>query len=122
MWKSDDARSLAGRTKHSLREEEEYFRHSANFAPTTLWTTGPDKLCDFVNQRWLAFTGRKLEQELGLGWAECVHPEDLHHCLDIYHTACDARRPFEMEYRARRYDGEYRWLLDSGMPRFDFDD
>jgi PAS domain S-box-containing protein len=105
------------RVERSLQESEERFRTMANSAPVLLWMSGPDKLCTFFNQGWLAFTGRSLEQELGNGWAEGVHPDDLNHCLEIYNSAFDAREPFEMEYRLRRYDGEYRWVFDAGAPR-----
>jgi PAS domain S-box-containing protein len=100
------------------RESEERFRNMANFAPVLIWMSSHDKLCEFFNQGWLAFTGRSLEQELGNGWAHGVYPDDIQHCLEIYHSAFDARRPFEMEYRLRRHDGEYRWVLDTGVPRF----
>ena len=105
------------RVERSLQESEERFRVMANTAPVLLWMSGPDKLCTFFNQGWLAFTGRTMEQELGNGWAEGVHPDDLNHCLEIYHAAFDARERFEMEYRLRRYDGEYRWVFDTGAPR-----
>ena len=106
------------RTENSLRESEERFRTMANTAPALIWMSGPDKLCDFVNQGWLDFTGRTLEQELGNGWTERVHGEDAWRCLETYHSSFDARHRFEMEYRARRYDGEYRWILDRGVPRY----
>lgn len=109
------------RADHSLRESEERFRSMANTAPVLIWMSGADKLCDFFNQVWLDFTGRPLEAELGNGWAEGVHPDDLERCLQIYQTSFDARRPFRMEYRLRNREGEYRWILDIGVPRFDAD-
>jgi PAS domain S-box-containing protein len=79
---------------------------------------GPDKLCNFFNKTWLAFTRRPLEDELGNGWAEAVHPDDRARCTRTYVEAFDARREFTIEYRMRRHDGEYRWVLDKGVPRF----
>ncbi len=101
-----------------IRESEERFRNMANCAPVLIWMAGHDRLREFFNQGWLALTGRNLEQEIGNGWEQGVHPDDMRHCHEIYHSAFDARRPFEMEYRLRRHDGEYRWVLDTGAPRF----
>jgi PAS domain S-box-containing protein len=109
------------RAERTLREGEERFRLVANTAPVLLWMSGPDKLCTFFNQCWLDFTGRPLEQELGNGWASGVYPEDLEHCLAIYSGAFEARAEFDMEYRLRRSDGKYRWIVDHGVPRFESD-
>jgi PAS domain S-box-containing protein len=97
---------------------EAHFRALADAAPMMVWMSGPDKLCDHFNRAWLEFTGRPIEAELGNGWTEGVHPDDFARCLDMYVTRFDERRPFEMEYRLRRHDGEYRWILDSGAPRY----
>lgn len=102
----------------SLRESERRFRTMADTAPVLIWTSGEDKLCDWFNKGWLNFTGRTMAQELGNGWAEGVHPDDFERCLATYVTSFDAREAFVMEYRLRRFDGEYRWLTDNGVPRF----
>jgi PAS domain S-box-containing protein len=102
----------------ALRESEERFRNLADHAPVLIWISGPDKLCTHFNRGWLEFTGRTMEQESGNGWADGVHADDLARCWEIYSTSFDARRKFSMEYRLRRHDGEFRWLLDTGIPRF----
>jgi PAS domain S-box-containing protein len=109
------------RTERRLLESEERFRLVANSAPVLIWMSGTDKLCNFFNQGWLSFTGRSMAEELGEGWASGVHPDDLENCLKIYSASFDARVDFEMEYRLRRFDGEYRWIVDFGVPRFESD-
>jgi PAS domain S-box-containing protein len=111
--------SGAGEGDARLREIEARFRTMANHAPVLLWMAGRDGLCDFFNDRWLDFTGRTLEEELGSGWASGVHPEDFQGCMTTYLDAFVARRPFTMDYRLRRHDGEYRWIFDQGAPRFE---
>ena len=103
----------------ALRESEERFRVVADSAPVLIWMSGLDKLCTFFNKSWLEFTGRTIEQEMGNGWSEGVHPDDFQSCLKTYAEAFDARQPFVMRYRLRRHDGEYRWVSDSGVPRYD---
>jgi PAS domain S-box-containing protein len=104
-----------------LRESEERFRLIADTAPGLIWMSRPDKLCHFFNKPWLDFTGRSLDEEYGNGWVNGVHPDDVQRCLDIFNHSFDRREKFAMEYRLRRHDGEYRWLLDVGSPRFDKD-
>jgi PAS domain S-box-containing protein len=103
----------------AVAREHEAQRAIAAEAPVMIWRSGVDKGCDFFNPWWLAFTGRTLAQECGAGWAEGVHPDDLDACLASYGEAFDARVPFRLEYRLRRFDGEYRWVLDLGTPRYD---
>jgi PAS domain S-box-containing protein len=109
------------RAELAAHESETRFALMADAAPVLIWESDTDKLCNYFNKTWLDFTGRTLEQEMGNGWAEGVHPDDLAHCLEIYVGSFDARREFKMEYRLRRHDGEYRWLLDHGTPRFHLD-
>src|ERR1700735_5061673 len=105
-----------------LSESEARFRWLADAAPVLIWGSGVDKLYTYFNRPWLEFTGRALDLELGEGWAEGVHPEDLRQCLNTYTQSFDRREKFRVEYRLRRNDGEYRWILDIGVPRFDQDD
>ena len=109
------------KAERALRETEKRFRLVANTAPVLIWMSGTDKRCTYFNQSWLDFTGRRLEAELGDGWAESVHPDDIKKCLETYTGAFDRREPFRMEYRLRARDGQFRWLLDIGVPRVDAD-
>jgi two-component system, LuxR family, sensor kinase FixL len=97
-------------------KSEERFLRLADSAPVMAWVSGLDGGCTYFNRRWLDFTGRTLEQELGDGWSKGVHHEDLQRCLDIYTRAFAARREFSMEYRLRHHSGEYRWIWDTGAP------
>ena len=107
------------RRAEAVARDHEAQRAIVSDAPAMIWRSGIDKRCDFFNPWWLKFTGRTLAQELGDGWAEGVHPDDLDACLASYVAAFDARVPFRLEYRLRRCDGEYRWVLDIGTPRYD---
>jgi PAS domain S-box-containing protein len=93
----------------------------ANVAPTMLWMTGTDAGCVFANNPWLEFTGRTLDQELGSGWAEAIHPDDRQRAVDCYLAAFESRQPVSMQLRIRAADGSYRWILDCGAPRFTLD-
>ena len=114
-------KARAKRAETQLRESEERFRLVANTAPVMIWTAGTDRNCSYVNKTWLDFTGRPLEAELGDGWVEGVHPDDSNRCLQTYTEAFNRRESFELQYRLRRKDGEYRWVLDDGVPRFNPD-
>jgi PAS domain S-box-containing protein len=116
----DDAQ-VRKRADMVTQESEGGFRLLAEAAPLMIWMSGPDKLCTYVNKLWLDFTGRPLERQIGDGWSESVHPEDLERCLRTYYEAFDARQLFRMEYRLLRFDGQYRWILDTGVPRFGSD-
>jgi PAS domain S-box-containing protein len=89
--------------------------------PVMIWRARPDLSCEYLNKQWLDFTGYSEEQALGDGWSRGVHPEDLARWLDTCLRAFDAREAFEIEYRLRRRDGEYRWVLDRGLPRLSAD-
>jgi len=102
-----------------LQQSEAHFRFVSESAQAMIWLSGHDKLCTWFNKVWLDFTGRTQEQEYGNGWVEGVHPDDVARCWEIYSGSFDLRKPFSMEYRLRRHDGEYRWLLDIGKPHYD---
>jgi PAS domain S-box-containing protein len=124
LWQRAERRKTAAelvRSNQQIGESEARFRLVANTAPVMIWMSGPDRLRTYFNQPWLEFTGRSSEAELGNGWAEGVHPEDLETSLETYTKAFDQRQSFQMEYRLRRHDGEYRWISDLGVPRWNAD-
>jgi PAS domain S-box-containing protein len=119
----DNARlyDRAQRVAQERTEAERRFRLMANNAPVLIWTSGLDAKCDWFNEPWLRFTGRTMEEEIGDGWVDGVHPDDVARCVKTYLDSFNARVPFTMEYRLRRNDGEYRWLMDNGVPAFEGD-
>ena len=113
----DEASCVADNVAYKRsKEDADFYLTILDEAPALIWRAAKDAKCDWFNATWLAFTGRKMSQEIGDGWAEGVHPEDFDRCLAIYLEAFHARKFFQMEYRLRRYDGEYRWILDIGCP------
>ena len=105
-------------TLAELRESEQNYKTLTESGQILIWTSGEDKLCDYFNKIWLEFTGRTLQQELGNGWRENVHADDRQGCLDSSIGAFEKREKFSMEYRLRRHDGQYRWILEEGGPRY----
>jgi PAS domain S-box-containing protein len=101
-----------------IEKSKEQFRQVADTAPVMIWMTDDKKLCNFVNQGWTKFTGRKKEDEIGYGWIEGMHPDDYTHAAEVFDDAFNARDSYYLEYRFRRHDGEYRWLSESGAPRY----
>jgi len=87
------------------------YRLLVEHSPVMVWRSGLDAKCDYFNETWLAFTGRTLEQEMGDGWAEGVHPDDFERCVSLYLDHFRRHEAFEMEYRLRRHDGVYRWIF-----------
>ncbi|HYC79587.1 MAG TPA: EAL domain-containing protein [Candidatus Binatia bacterium] len=102
--------------KNTYSDAVNLFQAMADNAPVMIWMAGSDMLCNFLNQRWLEYTGRTKEQGIGNGWIESVHPDDLEYCLKIYQDAFSSRKEFSIKYRMRSADGEYRWFLDNGSP------
>lgn len=100
-------------------EDGQRFRRMADAVPVLIWVSDVSKACTWFNKWWLDFTGRPMQELLGDGWAQDVYPDDLNRCLNHYITHFDSRKPFVMEYRLRRHDGEYRWVVDNGIPWFD---
>jgi diguanylate cyclase (GGDEF)-like protein/PAS domain S-box-containing protein len=107
------------RMRLALADSEQHYRTLANHGQALIWTAGQDKKRNYFNNVWLRFTGRTLAQEIGDGWTDGVHPDDLERCLSTYVAAFDTRQSFDMEYRLRHASGEYRWLLAQGSPRYD---
>ena len=103
----------------ALMQQKEIYRAVADNGHALIWMAGVDKACFYFNQPWLTFTGRTEAQEVGNGWTEGVHPDDFQACLDTYVAAFERREAFTMEYRLRRHDGAYRWIIDEGKPRYD---
>jgi PAS domain S-box-containing protein len=100
---------------------EEHFKIMADTAPVLIWIANTDNHCYYFNAGWLQFTGRTMEEEYGAGWIEGLHPDDVQQCMDTYLDAFASQKGFKMEYRLRRHDGVYRWLLNHGVPSYTSD-
>ncbi|MBC7805017.1 MAG: PAS domain S-box protein [Akkermansiaceae bacterium] len=106
------------RNEIALRESESRFRVMADCAPVMIWTSDVSAKCDWFNKPWLDFTGRTMTQQVEEGWEKGVHPDDVVSCRNTYRAAFAAREPFTMQYRLQCNNGEYRWVLDNGTPRY----
>ena len=103
------------------REEqlaEEHFRELLGTVPVLVWISDTDAMCSFFNRTWLEYRGRRLEEEMGNGWTEGLHPDDRDLCLETYLKAFSARQPFRVQYRLQKANGEYSWVEHTGLPRF----
>ncbi|VXB15673.1 ATP-binding protein [Massilia sp. 9I] len=107
------------RMHQETSRRDAYFRALVDASPAMLWTTSGDEQCTYLSQRWYDFTGRRVEQDLGRGWLDNVHPDDVQRTVDAYLEATAARVPFAIDFRLRRHDGAYRWVIDTGLPRTD---
>jgi two-component system, chemotaxis family, CheB/CheR fusion protein len=102
----------------ALAESERRFHSLTDHAPVMIWMTDDEQRCNYVNRTWLNFTGKSLEEETGFGWYDGIHPEDKEQFLNIYNQAYTDRQEFKADYRLRRHDGEYRWIMAHGVPRY----
>jgi PAS domain S-box-containing protein len=109
------------KSEEALTRSRDYILKLLEIFPSLVWRSGTDAKCNYFNQTWLTFTGRALEQELGDGWAEGVHPDDLERCIHIYMNTFQIEQAFQMEYRLRFNDGTYHWINDTGCPYYDLD-
>ncbi|MFC5551890.1 ATP-binding protein [Massilia aerilata] len=119
-------RQVAQARERQLRQQEvamseSYFRSLVDVAPVMLWTADENGYCTYLSQQWYDYTGRSPEQDLGFGWLENVHPDDIAHAAAVFDNATRDRIPFAIDYRVRRHDGVYRWAIDTGTPRVDQD-
>jgi diguanylate cyclase (GGDEF)-like protein/PAS domain S-box-containing protein len=99
----------------------EQYRLIVESSPNMIWRSNLSTECDYFNKTWLDFTGHTLEEEYGFGWSAGIHPDDFDRCVKIYLDNFKLKQPFEMDYRLKRYDGQYRWINDRGVPFYDKD-
>ena len=105
--------------RKKVEESEARFRNMADHAPVMLWVTDPNGACVYLNRSWFEYTGQHREAALGDGWQAALHPDDVERVRSNFRAANEMQVPFRSEYRLRQWDGEYRWFIDSAMPRFD---
>ena len=102
-----------------LAERDKQALIAATCAPGLIWTCGPDQRFEWFNPAWERFTGKSSDELRGSGWLALLHPEDVERCKGILDASFQARQPYSLDYRLRRQDGRFRWILDTGVPRFD---
>jgi len=119
--KLEKENSILKQQQIEITEAKELYLKIFEEFPALIWRSRLDKLCDYFNKTWLEFTGRTMEQEFGIGWAEGVHPDDFDFCLKTYVAAFDKKEAFLMEYRMKNKYGEYCWIRDFGRPFYDLD-
>jgi PAS domain S-box-containing protein len=105
--------------RKKVEESEARFRNMADHAPVMLWVTDPSGACVYLNRQWFEYTGQPRNAVLGEGWMGALHPDDVERVRANFRAANEMQVPFRTEYRLRQWDGEYRWFIDSAMPRFD---
>jgi PAS domain S-box-containing protein len=105
--------------RKAILERETYFREMAENLPGMIWMTRPDGTCSYLNKPWYEYTGQSEQEALGLGWLSAIHPEDFSTSKEIFLSANAVHRSFSLLYRLRQKDGNYRWFLDKGEPRYD---
>ncbi|MBC6605654.1 PAS domain-containing protein [Hymenobacter sp. BT188] len=106
------------RARRMVEEREESFRLMADNAPAMLWVTDPEGYCTYLNQPWYTFTGQTTAEALGMGWVGAIHPDDAAAAGTAFIEANAQRAPYHKLFRLKRHDGVYRWVTDSGLPRF----
>lgn len=105
----------------ALSESEEKFRNMADNAPVMIWVTDPRGYCTYLSQSWYDFSGQSESTGLGFGWLDATHPEDREETERIFMAANARCEAFRLEYRLRRHDGEYCWVIDAASPWFGVD-
>jgi two-component system CheB/CheR fusion protein len=106
------------RAVEALAESEKRFHMMSDNAPVMIWMSDADQQCNFVNKTWLSFTGKTFQEQTGKGWLQGIHPEDRDIFFESYDSAYMERAEFKIDYRLKRHDGHYRWIMNHGVPRY----